>query len=84
MYFAVLAVGFIGAIVARFEPRGMARAMFATALAQALVAVITVVAGFTTGAALTKTLFVDSFFITLWVGSALLFRWTASEAVQAA
>lgn len=84
MYFAVLAVGVIGAIIARFEPRGMARAMFATALAQALVALITVVAGITTGAALTKTLLVDSFFIALWLGSALLFRWAASETIQAA
>jgi hypothetical protein len=40
MYVGVLAVGIIGAIIARFRPHGMARALFATALAQALVAVI--------------------------------------------
>ncbi len=38
MYFGVLAVGIIGAIIARFQPHGMARALFATALTQALVA----------------------------------------------
>ena len=37
MYGGVLAVGIIGAIIARFQPDGMARALFATALAQALV-----------------------------------------------
>lgn len=35
-YFEVLAVGIIGALIARFRPRGMARALFATALAGAL------------------------------------------------
>ena len=33
-YFGVLAVGFIGALIARLKPRGMARALFATAIAQ--------------------------------------------------
>src|SRR5687768_3989007 len=37
MYVGVLAVGFIGALIARFEPRGMALALFATAVAQMLV-----------------------------------------------
>ena len=45
MYFGVLAVGIIGAIIARFRPHGMARALFATALAQALVAVIALILG---------------------------------------
>ena len=40
MYFGVLAVGIIGAILARLRPDGMARALFATALAQAAVAAI--------------------------------------------
>src|SRR5687767_3728133 len=40
MYFAVLAVGIIGALIARLRPHGMARALFAMALAQALVAAI--------------------------------------------
>lgn len=37
MYFAVPIVGIIGAAVARLQPKAMARALFATALAQALV-----------------------------------------------
>ena len=45
MYIGVLAVGTIGAIIARFQPHGMARALFATALAQGLVVVIALIAG---------------------------------------
>ena len=37
MYFGVLAIGISGAIVARFQPDGMERAMFVTAAATALV-----------------------------------------------
>jgi cytidylate kinase len=44
MYGGVLAVGIIGAIIARFPPHGMARALFATALAQMLVGVIALIA----------------------------------------
>ncbi len=76
MYFAVLAVGIIGAFVAHFKPRGMARALFATALAQALVAVIAVVSGLGSSGPMWPRdgLILTGFFATLWVGSALLFR----------
>jgi len=43
MYLGVLAIGFIGAFIARFQPRGMALALFATAIAQMLVPVIALV-----------------------------------------
>ncbi|RIK74629.1 hypothetical protein DCC62_14900 [candidate division KSB1 bacterium] len=43
MYLGVLAVGVIGAFIARFQPRGMALALFATAGAQMLVPVIALV-----------------------------------------
>lgn len=79
MYLGVLAVGFIGAIIARFRPHGMARAMFATALAQALVAVIALIAAL--GSPLSgpgEILILNGFFIALWVGSALLFRHTSA------
>lgn len=42
MYLGVLAIGVLGSIVARFRPGGMACALFATAGAQALVAVIAI------------------------------------------
>ncbi len=68
MYLVVLAVALIGASIARFEPREASIAMFATAGAQALVAVIALVAG------LDPELRADAFFVAAWVGSGLLFR----------
>lgn len=44
MYFGVLAIGIIGSLIARFRPRGMSRALFATALAQTSVATIALTA----------------------------------------
>lgn len=43
MYFGVLAIGFIGAIVARLKPRKMARVMFKTALVQIIAPVIALI-----------------------------------------
>ncbi|WP_246329246.1 hypothetical protein [Chthonobacter rhizosphaerae] len=45
MFAGVLAVALLGALVARFRPRGMARALAATALAQGLVGALAVAAG---------------------------------------
>ena len=76
MYFGVLAVGIIGALIARFQPQGMARALVATALAQALVGVIALAAGW--GAAGPRwpldILALTGFFVALFVGSAWLFQ----------
>ena len=76
MYIGVLAVGLIGAIIARFRPPGMARALFATALAQALVAVIALLAGMHAypGSSVSEIVNVNAFFVALFVVSALLFR----------
>jgi peptidoglycan/LPS O-acetylase OafA/YrhL len=75
MYFGVLAIGIIGATIARFQPDGMARALFATAIAQALVVVIALVAGLGYPASPPlEILILNGFFIALFVGSALLFR----------
>ncbi len=70
-----LAVGIIGALIARFQPRGMARALFATALFQILVAVIALVFGLGSSGPIwpRDVLILTGFFATLWVGSALLF-----------
>jgi hypothetical protein len=75
MYIGVLAVGIIGAIIARFQPRGMSRSLFATALAQALVAVIALIAGLGYPASgPSKIVILNGFFVALWVESAWLFR----------
>lgn len=75
MYFGVLAVGIVGALVARFRPHGMARALFAMALAQALVAAIALIAGLGlpfSGPA--EIVLLNGFFVAMFAGSAWLFR----------
>jgi hypothetical protein len=77
LYGGVLAIGFIGAIVARFHPHGMARALFATALAQALVPVIAFIIwkpSFAEAPGILGVFVLNAFFVMLFVGSALLFR----------
>jgi hypothetical protein len=83
MYLGVLAVGIVGAIIARFQPPGMARALIATAVAQALVAVIAVAAGLGrpwSGPA--EVLLLNGFFVALFAGSAWLFRRSAPGRVE--
>ena len=78
MYVGVLAVGIVGAIIARLRPSGMARAMFATALAQASVAAIALIAGIVpTYNSAFEVLGITGFYVALFVGSALLFRHAA-------
>ena len=78
MYFGVLAVGIVGAVVARFRPHGMARALFATAVAQALVAVIVLVFGLgLPWSPPVEILALNGFFVALFAGSAVLFRYAA-------
>lgn len=75
MYGAVLATGVIGAAIARFRPNGMARALGATALAQAAVAAIAAVAGLGHPASPPlEILGVNALFVALWLLSAWLFR----------
>ncbi len=68
MYLFVLFIALVGAAIARFEPREASIAMFATAGAQVVVAVIALAAG------LGPTLLADAFFVAAWVASGLLFR----------
>ena len=81
MYGGVLAVGIIGAIIARFQPVGLARALSATALVQALVGVIALTAGFgSTAPSFPEAIvFLTGFFAALWLLSAWLFRKAARE-----
>ena len=75
MYFGVLAVGILGALIARFRPRGMARALFATAAAQTSVALIALIGGL--GRPWSGPLelsLLNGFFVALFLGSAWLFR----------
>ena len=73
IYAVVLAVAAGGAVVARLRPLGMARAMAATALAQALAFAVAWVAG------LGFTGPITILFVGLWLASALLFRRAAGN-----
>jgi hypothetical protein len=81
MFAGVLAVGFLGALIAHFEPRGMARALVATALAQGLAGATALLAGWgAAGANWPNVVMVlTGFFAFLWLASAWLFRKAAQE-----
>ena len=75
MYFGVLAVGAIGAALARLEATGMSRALLAMAIAQALVAAIALVARLgLPWSPPAEILILNAFFVALFAGSAWLFR----------
>lgn len=79
LYGGVIIVGLIGAVLARLKPRGMSHTLFAMAISQALVPVLGLiiwkpqvtswgVAG------LLGVFILNTIFVVLWIGSALLFR----------
>lgn len=75
LYVGVLAIGGIGALIARFQPRGLARVLFATALAQALVGAIALRLPNT--ASPMQIVLVHGAFVALFAGAAVLFRHAA-------
>ena len=77
LYVVVLAIGFIGAILARLQPRGLARALFATALAQTLVGAIALKLPNT--ASSVQIVIVHGVFVALFSGAALLLRYAARK-----
>lgn len=81
MYIGVLAAGMVGAIIVRFRPAGMARALLATAVVQALVAVIALIAGKHQApmSSVSEILGLNGFFVALFLGSAWLFRHAARK-----
>ena len=75
LYIGVLATLLIGAAIARFRAPGMARTLFATAIAQLLVPVIAMAIWRPEfGAGMVAVLFLNAVFAFLWTGSGLLFR----------
>lgn len=76
MFYGVLAIGIIGAVLARHKPGAMARAMVATAIAQAMVAVIALIAG------LDPNLPVTVFFVAWWCIAAWLFSKSDRESTR--
>ncbi|TYZ10046.1 hypothetical protein FY528_09270 [Hymenobacter lutimineralis] len=85
LYGGVLVVGFIGAVVAQLRPQGMARALFATALAHVAVPFVAMLIWrpeLTMGVLWVVVL--NTLFAGLWVASALLFRRAGATEQQAA
>lgn len=71
-FFGIVALAFLGAVLARFRARGLAVAMTVTALAHAIVGAV----GFPQD---TRTGPITLVFTGLWLASALLFRKAAEE-----
>jgi len=83
VYFVVVAVGVVGAIVARLQPRGMACVLLTMALIQASVAVIASLLGL--GDSKSEGLevfFLNGFFVALFSGSAWLFLRSARRRTE--
>jgi hypothetical protein len=81
MYSGVIAVGLIGAFVARFRPHGLSRVLIAVAVGQGLVPVIALIIWpqVSWGAVGMSGVFaLNALFVMLFVGSALLFRRAAN------
>jgi CHASE2 domain-containing sensor protein len=81
MYFGVPVVGMIGVVVARLRPKGMARALFVTALAQALVLAAVFIMMINRNNQVTswtppelRGIGGNAFFVIVFAGSAFLFR----------
>ena len=77
LYVGVLAIGVIGAVIARLQPRGLARTVFVMALAQ--LAVGAVALRLPNTASPTQIVIVHGVFVALFVGAAILFRHAARQ-----
>jgi hypothetical protein len=80
MYFGIVLILIVGTFIARFRPKGMAIALFATALVQASTIVIALTEGMQhyPGSSIYEIIMVNGFFITLFSISGGLF-WLAAE-----
>ncbi len=78
LYAGVIVIGLIGTILARFQPRGMSRALFAMAIAQFLVPVIGYIiwppAVFAWTPSVPSIFVLNSVWVLMFVVSGLLFR----------
>lgn len=79
MFGGVLAVAFVGSIIARLRPQGMTLVMIAAACCQVTVAVIALVGRFGDPGSELQLLGITGMFVTLWSASAALF-WQAADA----
>ena len=85
MYLGVIAVGFIGAFIARLRSHRMVYVMLAMAFAQTLTVIIALVGGMHhyPGASIAEIVNLNGFFVMLFLLSAQLFRFSGGAADQA-
>lgn len=82
LFFGVLLIGFVGAIISQFKAAGMAKTMFAVALAQALVPVIAFIIWLPPlDIGLLSTFLFNVFLVLLFSASAILFQKSAANKV---
>jgi len=82
MYFGVLAIGIVGATIARLEPHGMTRTLIAMALAQVLVPVVALVIAkpqIMEPPGVVGVFVLNAFFAMLFIASAVLFGSAAGK-----
>ncbi|WP_375396478.1 hypothetical protein [uncultured Sphingomonas sp.] len=84
LYFGVVAVAIVGAIGARFRPRGMGQAMIAAAAAQTAAGLVAVIAGGDQPPGPIGLALINGFFVALFGGSAWLFGRAARAATGGA
>ncbi|RSK40142.1 hypothetical protein [Hymenobacter perfusus] len=83
LYGAVLAVGFVGAVVAKLQPQGMAKAMFGAALTQfAVPFVALLIKRPELNMGVLWVIVLNTVFAGLWVAAGLLFRRAAGASVD--
>lgn len=71
----VLAVGILGALISRFQARGLSNTLFAVAFSQVLMVVIALFKGFIyPSSGVLELVLLNTIFIVLWLGSAILLR----------
>lgn len=80
-YYGVLLIGLVGTSISRLQPKGMSVTMIITALAQAMVTIIALLGGYyqSPPSSVIEILGVNGFFILLWIGSAIIFRFAADK-----
>ena len=75
MFFGVIAVGILGAIIARLRPRGMSRTLIAMLLTQTIIATYAVTAGLGMPySGPLEIMLLNGFFIVMYAASAWLFQ----------
>lgn len=81
LYYLVTMVGIIGAFLSKFKPKGLARTMFAMAAAQFVIMMIALFNGMAEipHSSVYEIVAVNGFFITIYLVSAILFRFSTEE-----